>query len=392
MAANNHIQAEAEEHLEAVLLPGAAGVDRVGGTDEELPTQIAPRLSPQPNDFSSTIERDEATDIEAEAEAPVQRPIHSVFSSRTKVMIVVMTALGSVFSPLSSTIYLPALNTLASDLHVSSASINLTVTSYMIFQGLAPMFFGDLADMAGRRPAYIIAFTIYFFANLGLALQNRYAGLFVLRAVQSTGSSGTIALGNGVMADIVTSAERGGYIGWVQSGVQIGPAVAPTIGGVLAQFLGWRAIFWFLLICGGTYLIAYFIFIPETGRNVVGDGSIPPEGWNRSLVNCLQNQKAKAKGLTRTVSQEEKRLAGIELAKTRKLGFPNPLKALRIIVEKDVAFILFFTSLMVTGFQCLMISLPSILKATYGFSDLKIGLCYMCVDLRCPSSLPFFSY
>lgn len=148
-------------------------------------------------------------------------------------MIVAMTALGSIFSPLSSTIYLPTLNTLSSSLHVSIVRINFTVTSYMIFQGLAPMFFGDFADMAGQRPAYTIAFTIYFFANLGLALQNSYAGLFILRALQSTGSSGTIALGNGVMADIVTSAERGSYIGWLQSGAQIGPALAPTIGGVL---------------------------------------------------------------------------------------------------------------------------------------------------------------
>jgi MFS family permease len=63
----------------------------------------------------------------------------------------------------------------------------------MIFQGLAPTVFGDLADMAGRRPAYIIAFTIYLGANIGLALQNSYAALFILRCIQSTGSSGAIA-------------------------------------------------------------------------------------------------------------------------------------------------------------------------------------------------------
>ena len=84
------------------------------------------------------------------------------------------------------------------------------------------MFFGDLADRSGRRPVYILAFIVYFFANLGLALQNSYAALMVLRAMQSGGSSATVAIGNGVVADVITSAERGTYIGWVQAGVQVG--------------------------------------------------------------------------------------------------------------------------------------------------------------------------
>lgn len=126
-------------------------------------------------------------------------------------------------SPTSANIYFPALNPLEVDLNVSPTLINLTLTSYMIFQGLAPTVFGDLADMAGRRPAYIIAFIVYLGANIGLALQNSYAALFILRCMQSTGSSGAIALGFGVVADISTSSERGSYMGIVGAGTMMGP-------------------------------------------------------------------------------------------------------------------------------------------------------------------------
>lgn len=366
----------------AGVVPGPTGTDPAVDTETLQIASTASQVSPHSNELTSINGNDETADIEKEAEAPAQRPLHSVFSARMKTLIVVMTSWGSLFSPLSSSIYLPALNTLASDFHVSNASINLTVTSYMIFQGLAPMFFGDLSDMAGRRPAYILTFLIYFCANLGLALQSNYAALFVLRALQSTGSSGTIALGNGVIADIVTSAERGAYIGWVQLGTQLGPALAPTLGGILSHFLGWRAIFWFLMIFGCMYLTVYFIFVPETGRNVVGDGSIPPVGWNKNLLYILQLRMSKAKGLAETHAQKERLVAGEELAKTRRLRFPNPLKALRIAVEKDVAPILFFSSLMVSAFYCLIVPLPSILDEHYGFNELKIGLCYMLVELR----------
>ncbi len=342
---------------------------------------IAPSpVTPNPERGSIATDEDATTDIESFAGPELQAPLHSVFSHSTKQLVVTMTSLASVFSPLSSFIYLPAINTISDDLHVSTAAINLTVTSYMIFQGLAPMFFGDMSDMAGRRPAYLIAFTVYFFANIGLAVQNNYPALLVLRALQSTGSSGTVALGNGVIADIVTSAERGVYIGWVQLGTQLGPALAPTVGGILSQFLGWKAIFWFLVILGGIYLVVYFIFVPETSRNVVGDGSVPPQGWNMSLLDILRNHKArKGRDVAPTVSQEETTLAGKKLTKKRRIFVPNPLRALRIIVEKDVALILFFTSLLVTGFYCLSVPSPSIFKETRGFSDLQIGLCFMCV-------------
>ncbi|TRX88881.1 hypothetical protein FHL15_010224 [Xylaria flabelliformis] len=95
---------------------------------------------------------------------------------------------------------------------------------------LAPTIFGDFGDIAGRRPTFIITFTIYLGANIGLALQRNYAALLVLRMLQSGGSSGTIALVYAVVADIVPTSERGKWMGIVGSGITIGPAIGPVIG------------------------------------------------------------------------------------------------------------------------------------------------------------------
>lgn len=189
--------------------------------------------------------------------------VYSVFSPRMKVFLVLMTVFATLFSPFSSFIYLPAITPIAESYGRSIADINLTVTLYQVMQAVAPLFLGDLSDQVGRRPVYMLTFAIYLGANIGLALQHNYAALMVLRALQSTGSSATVAIGSAVMADFTTSADRGGYITAVQASVMFAPALAPVLGGILTQFLGWRSSFWFLVIAAGVFLLIYIPFVPE---------------------------------------------------------------------------------------------------------------------------------
>lgn len=233
--------------------------------------------------------------------------------------------------------------------------------------------------ISGRRPAYIIGFVIYIGANIGLALQDSYVALFILRCVQSSGSSATIALGNGIVADIATSAERGTWMGYVTSGPMVAPAIAPVIGGLLSEFLGWRAIFWFLVILTAVFLIPFLVAFPETARNVVGDGSIPPQGWNMSLLNYLELRKAQKceDELTRATTRDSHRQAQLELAKKRKLRFPNPLGTLRVVTQKDAGLLLFYNSLVYTAFYDVIGSAPYLFADIYGFNDLQIGLSFI---------------
>ncbi|MCJ1253733.1 hypothetical protein MMC24_001545 [Lignoscripta atroalba] len=318
-------------------------------------------------------------------------PLYTVFSHRMKIFIVFMVSWAGFFSPLSANIYFPALNALAKDLHKSNQVINLTLTSYMIFQGLAPTIFGDLADMAGRRPAYFIAFVIYIGANIGLALQDSYVALFLLRCLQATGSSGTIALANGVVGDVATNAERGSYFGWALSAPMIGPAIGPVLGGILTQFLGWRSIFWFLTIMSAVFIVPFLVSFPETGRNVVGNGSVPPQGWNMSLLDYLDSRRAARSDneLSRTVSVQEKR-AQAELASHRKLRWPNPLRTVHIILEKDVGMVLFYNAIVYTAFYDVAASLPSLFTTIYDFNDLQIGLCFIPFGAGCALSSVLF--
>lgn len=355
---------------ESTSLPRASS-----SSSSELPSECVSKTATTPPSaplgaVGAVPDVEENGEVSPPQDAPP--PPYSVFSKKMKIFIIVMSAISTLFSPMSSFIYLPALDKLSDYYHTSVAKINFSVTTYMIMQGLAPMFFGDLADQIGRRPVYILTLTIYLLANMALALQGNYAALLVLRALQSTGSSGTVALGNAVMADIATSAERSGYIGYVQAGAMFGPALAPTIGGILTQYLGWRAIFWFLVIASGIYLAAYAVLLPETCRKIVGNGSIPPRGWNKSLMDTIRGPERHRRGSNDSQGQLER-----QPTRSSHIRFPNPLSALRIIVEKDVAIVMLFASMMITGFYTIMVPISPVFHDTYNFNQLQTGLCYM---------------
>lgn len=140
------------------------------------------------DDFAPASETDP---LIAEPEENVTQ--YSIHGRSQKRLIVFIVAFAAMFSPLSSFIYYPALKAVAEDLHISLTKMDFTITSYMIVSGFMPSILGEIADMAGRRPVYLFMLTVYVAANVGLALQNSYLLLLLLRMLQSAGSSGVSA-------------------------------------------------------------------------------------------------------------------------------------------------------------------------------------------------------
>lgn len=200
-----------------------------------------------------------------------------------------------------------------------------------------------MSDTNGRRLSYILCFLIFIIANIGLALQTSYAALLTLRVVQAAGCSAAIALANAVVADVATSAERGKFMGYATAGLLIGPSFGPTIGGLLAQFLGWRSIFWFNAIFTAVLLVVFALFFPETCRNVVGNGSIPAKGVNLSVLGYLE-QKRHAVDEGEMGDSES-----VRAKRERKFSFPNPLRVLGILGEKESCIVLLYNGLFFTG-------------------------------------------
>ncbi|KAJ5153629.1 uncharacterized protein N7500_009068 [Penicillium coprophilum] len=253
--------------------------------------------------------------------APSSEP-YSVFTPTQKRLIILTAALASSFSPLSANIYYPALNSIAKDLRVSPSQINLTITTYMY----------------------------------------SFPALLAFRAVQSCGSSGAVALASAVAADIITSAERGMYMGFASLGNILAPSIGPILGGVLSKYLGWRAIFWFLAIAAVTFFMPLLFLFPETCREIVGNGSTPAVGWNRTMWSYFRTTTA---------------VTSHSLNVPSRVKIPNPCSTLRLLSHRPVGLVLLANGIVFSSYYAVTAGIPALFQKKYDLDDLGIGLCFI---------------
>jgi len=254
----------------------------------------------------------------------------------------------------------------ASDLNVSVELVNLTITSYLVFQGVAPSFWGPLSDAKGRRVAYICTFLVFLGACIGLAETRNYPMLIVLRSIQSTGSASTIAIGAAVIGDITTREDRGGFIGIFQAGLLAPVAVGPVIGGALAGSLGWKSIFWFLTIYGGIFLLFLVVLLPETLRLVVANGSANPSSPIAKYPLKFYQKTTKTKFTVQARSPQSNSATRIDLV--------GPF---RILFSKQAAPIILFLGLYYAVWQMSITAMADLFLSRYGLSETKVGLTFI---------------
>lgn len=160
----------------------------------------------------------------------------------------------------------------------------------------------------------------------------------------------------------------------------MGQALGPLIGGLLNHFLGWRSIFWFLTIFGGVMLFVYVLFMPETCRHVVGDGSLQPQRWNKPLIQYLQ-RKVKISIDNEIFEQDE---SGVRR--------PGIFSTIPILLDKECFLLLFFGGLVYAGYYIIIVNLPQQLESAYHFNSIQVGLCYLPIGLGPLLARPLFGW
>jgi len=358
-------------------------------------TELSPGISPgarQPeNDQVNELEKvAEMTNDSSHAQPspPPGQPPYSAFSRRMRTYLTYLLGVVMILSTLTATIYFPLIPLLSVQFGVSIQAINLTVTVYAVFQALTPAIFASLTDAFGRRPVLIGLISIYACASLGLALnRGNYVALVFLRALQSIGGSSTPTLGYGVVADMATLSERGGMLGPMLSTCNAISAIGPVIGGAVAlgtSGVAW--VFWGLFMTSMVLLLLVGFSMPETGRGIVGNGSLHAVGVWRTWWDLLRSKGAVQKALPTeekgdvTNNDSDYAVEGqrIGLLGARPAWKPqNFLDSLRMFLHPDAALVLLMVASSYCVYYTYQVAIPVIFDQVYGYNELEIGLTFL---------------
>lgn len=175
-------------------------------------------------------------------------------------LLMAMTAIG----PTTLNILVPALPQLSSKLHTDVATLQLTVSLFLVGLAVAQLVMGPLSDRFGRRPVIIAGLTLTVCASLLALVMSTVESLIVARIMQAIGASTGIVVGRAIIRDLFDKNRAASIIGLVATVMVVAPTLGPLIGGVLDTTFGWEAIFAFTGVTSLIVLVWVAMALPET--------------------------------------------------------------------------------------------------------------------------------
>ncbi|HXX82379.1 MAG TPA: multidrug effflux MFS transporter [Casimicrobiaceae bacterium] len=190
----------------------------------------------------------------------------------------------SMLGPFSVDTYLPAFHDIGRDLRVPQLAVQQTLSTYLFAYAFMMLWQGALADSLGRRPVVLAGLGVYAVATLGCAIAGNIETLWLFRTFQGLSSGTGMVVGRAIIRDRFQGAEAQKLMAQVTLFFGIAPAVAPVLGGVLLNTLGWRSIFWVMLgLVIGLGLWSHRR-LPETLPQHGRPSLAPVELWHRYVV------------------------------------------------------------------------------------------------------------
>lgn len=158
----------------------------------------------------------------------------------------------------------PALPLLSRELHADFATVQFVVSSYLLGLGLFQPLQGLLCDRFGRRPVLLAGFTLFLVASLVASLADQLATLVAARFLQAMGVSVATVVTRAIVRDSFEPGPAATALSFITAVMGVAPVIAPFIGGLASDAIGWRGIFWVHAAVAGCMLLLLISQLRET--------------------------------------------------------------------------------------------------------------------------------
>jgi EmrB/QacA subfamily drug resistance transporter len=163
--------------------------------------------------------------------------------SRSGLAVMLTAMFAGVLAPLNSTMIVVALPEILRDLHASLTWGSWIVISYLVAMAAVQPLGGSLGDRYGRRRMLLLGLGGFLVASVLAAFAWSVEVLVIARTVQAITGATAIPNGTALVRTLLPPHVHGRAFGLVGAGIGVAAALGPTLGGFIAEGLGWRWIF-----------------------------------------------------------------------------------------------------------------------------------------------------
>ena len=174
--------------------------------------------------------------------------------------LVIAYALG----PMATQILTPAVPFVHRDFGVTMATAQALVSLAFAVIAVSTLIYGPLSDRYGRRPVILVGTALFCLGSLLAAAATAPEWMLFGRALQAAGSAAGLTLTRTVIHDVCGRERSGRVLAQLTTVMIFVPMLAPGIGGILLDHVGWRAVFGVCLLFGVIALSLLVAYLPET--------------------------------------------------------------------------------------------------------------------------------
>jgi len=169
-----------------------------------------------------------------------QEQKNSGFNKNTLLFIIILTSVINPFLGAAVNIALPKIG---AEFSMNAISMSWVAMSFLLSSAVFLVPLGKAADMLGRKKIFLYGNIVIALSSLLCAFTSNGTLLIIFRIIQGFGSAMTFATGMAILTSAFPPHERGKALGINVSAVYLGLSIAPFLGGMLTQTLGWRSLF-----------------------------------------------------------------------------------------------------------------------------------------------------
>ena len=170
--------------------------------------------------------------------------------SRINWLLLINAALGNFLAGTASRIFSVSLPTVAASLETTIVGISWAVIAYQISQISLSLIFGRIGDIYGRHTLFGLGLVVSSIGALLCGLSQNVTQLIAFRLFQGVGASMTQSQGRALAMEALPKESSGRAQGFMTTAFHSGVLIGPSIGGLIIDYIHWRAVFFFLIPIG----------------------------------------------------------------------------------------------------------------------------------------------